>query len=159
MGELTDEQQNSLRNDGFLFQKPSNTNLLFNAGAVRDWPNHRGIFHNNDKTILSWCNEEDHCRIISMSKDGNVKEVFRRFCELSHGIKSACGGEEAFMYSDHLGFIGACPSNLGTGLRASVMVKLVNLNEHIDQLEKICSKFDLQPRGSAGEHSKAIGGK
>jgi len=159
LGKLTSEQSDQLRSEGFLFQKPSNTNLLFNAGAVRDWPNHRGIFHNDDKTILCWCNEEDHCRIISMSKDGDVKSVFRRFCELSHGIKDACGGGDAFMYNDHLGFIGACPSNLGTGLRASVMVRLLLLNEHIEALEKICTKYDLQPRGSAGEHSKAEGGK
>lgn len=94
-----------------------------------------------------------------MSKDGDVKSVFRRFCELSHGIKEACGGADAFMFNDHLGFVGACPSNLGTGLRASVMVKLVNLNEHVPELEALCTKYSLQPRGSAGEHSKAEGGK
>merc|ERR1711912_186735 len=57
------------------------------------------------------------------------------------------------MFNDKLGFLGTCPSNLGTGLRGSVMIKLPKL------LEKVCAAFDLQPRGSAGEHSAAVGAK
>lgn len=36
--------------------------------------------HNNDKTFLIWINEEDHIRVISMEKGGNMKRVFERFC-------------------------------------------------------------------------------
>lgn len=36
--------------------------------------------HNNEKTFLIWVNEEDHTRIISMEKGGNMKRVFERFC-------------------------------------------------------------------------------
>lgn len=36
--------------------------------------------HNENKTFLVWVNEEDHLRVISMQKGGNMKEVFRRFC-------------------------------------------------------------------------------
>lgn len=36
--------------------------------------------HNDDKTFLVWVNEEDHLRVISMQKGGNMKEVFTRFC-------------------------------------------------------------------------------
>ena len=39
------------------------------------------------------------------------------------------------------------------------MVVLPKLNENVELLEKICASFDLQPRGSAGEHSAAVGGK
>ena len=63
------------------------------------------------------------------------------------------------MESPNLGFLGTCPSNLGTGLRASVMVVLPELNKDVHKLEEICAGFDLQPRGSSGEHSAAIGGK
>lgn len=64
--------------------------------------------------------------------------------------------------SEKLGFLGTCPSNLGTGLRASVMIKLTKFNETEEArivLEEVCSKFDLQPRGSAGEHSAAVDDK
>jgi len=36
--------------------------------------------HNHNKTFLVWINEEDHLRVISMQKGGNMKEVFTRFC-------------------------------------------------------------------------------
>lgn len=36
--------------------------------------------HNDNKSFLVWVNEEDHLRVISMEKGGNMKEVFRRFC-------------------------------------------------------------------------------
>ena len=42
------------------------------------WPEGRGIFHNKEKTFLTWVNEEDQLRIISMQKGGDVKGVFER---------------------------------------------------------------------------------
>lgn len=36
--------------------------------------------HNNEKNFLVWINEEDHTRVISMEKGGNMKRVFERFC-------------------------------------------------------------------------------
>jgi hypothetical protein len=71
------------------------------------------------------------------------------------------------MWNEKLGFLGTCPSNLGTGLRASVMVCLPQFNKlmegenHDDKelLDTVCSAFDLQPRGSSGEHSPAVSAK
>ena len=51
---------------------------------ARDWPDARGIWHNHLKTFLVWVNEEDHTRVISMQKGGNMQEVFTRFC---NGLK------------------------------------------------------------------------
>ena len=161
LGALTKEQEDTLQSNGFLFQKPGPAQLLGAAGAARHWPEGRGIFHNDNKTALAWANEEDHCRIISMQNGGNVFEVFARFCNISDTIKKAAMSNKAdLMYSDRLGFLGTCPSNLGTGLRASVMIKIPLLNKAgPHKLEEICSQFDLQPRGSSGEHSEAVGGK
>merc|ERR1711871_987371 len=160
LGGLSADEESSLQESGFLFQKPGGGTLLTNAGAARYWPDGRGIFHNDDKTALCWCNEEDHCRIISMQNGGNVKAVFARFCALSDAMKSSAeAAGAALMHNDKLGFIGTCPSNLGTGLRASCMIKLPKLNENVQLLERVCAAFDLQPRGSSGEHSAAIGAK
>lgn len=49
--------------------------------AWRATPDARGIFHNDQKNFLVWVNEEDHTRLISMQKGGDMKAVFRRFCE------------------------------------------------------------------------------
>merc|ERR1712167_455088 len=103
---------------------------------------------------------EDQCRIIAMENGGDVKGVFTRFCQLSNAIKDASEATgKKLMYSDSLGFLGTCPSNLGTGLRGSVMIVLPELNKDVEKLEEICAGFDLQPRGSSGEHSAAVGAK
>jgi len=168
LGKLTTEQTQFLLDRGFLFQIPSARNLLTGAGAARSWPENRGIFHNATQTALAWVNEEDHCRIISMELGGDIPSVFTRFCALSNAIKaSAEKNGTALMWNDTLGFMGTCPSNLGTGLRASVTVHLPEFNKLLENgtheekelLEQVCSEFDLQPRGSAGEHSAAVGGK
>jgi len=155
LGALDEKQVEDLRSNGFLFQKPKSTNVLYHSGAARDWPHGRGIFHNNNRTCLAWVNEEDHCRIISMEMKGNIKSVFARFCKMSDKFKE----NAEIMHSKALGFIGTCPSNLGTGLRASVMVILKQFNEDVHLLEDACAKLDLQPRGSRGEYSAAEGGK
>jgi creatine kinase len=170
LGGLSEADTKFLLEKGFLFQIPSARNLLTGAGAARSWPNNRGIFHNEAHTALCWVNEEDHCRIISMEDGGDVVSVFTRFCALSNAIKgSAEKNGTALMWNETLGFLGTCPSNLGTGLRASVMVKLPCFNKFLEDpkaskeekelLETVCNKYDLQPRGSAGEHSAAVGAK
>jgi len=168
LGSLTPEQTQFLLERGFLFQIPTAKNLLTGAGAARSWPNNRGIFHNDAQTALCWVNEEDHCRIISMENGGNIPSVFERFCNLSNALKaSAEANGTKLMWNERLGFLGTCPSNLGTGLRASVMVVIPNFNKLFEGdneedkhlLDEVCAAFDLQPRGSAGEHSAAVGGK
>jgi creatine kinase len=160
LGSMTAEEEKELQENGFLFQKPSARNVLSVAGAGRHWPNNRGIFHNDSKTVLCWVNEEDHCRIISMENGGDVVSVFARFCALSNALAASAEHRGTkLMYDDHLGFLGTCPSNLGTGLRASVMMFLPQLARHQEFLDRVCDKFDLQARGSSGEHTEAIGGK
>ncbi len=168
LGKLTAEQTSFLLERGFLFQIPTPKNLLTGAGAARSWPDNRGIFHNDTQTALAWVNEEDHCRIISMELGGDIPSVFTRFCALSNAIKACAEANGTkLMWNETLGFMGTCPSNLGTGLRASVMITIPAFNklmegdnkEDKELLDVVCSAFDLQPRGSAGEHSAAVGAK
>ena len=126
---MTSAEQQQLIDDHFLFDKPVSP-LLTCAGMARDWPDARGIWHNRDKNFLIWLNEEDHTRVISMEKGGDMRAVFDRFCsglkEVERLIKRQ--GHE-FMWNQHLGYILTCPSNLGTGLRAGVHVKLPHLSK------------------------------
>ena len=77
---MTEAEQDALIADHFLFDKPVSP-LLTSAGMARDWPEARGIWHNDDKNLLVWINEEDHVRIISMERSGNMTAVFKRFCD------------------------------------------------------------------------------
>jgi creatine kinase len=107
------EVEKDLLDQGFLFQIPTARNLLTGAGAARSWPDNRGIFHNDTKTVLAWVNEEDHCRIISMELKGDIKSVFTRFCALSNAIKaSAEKNGTKLMWNDTLGFLGPFVTSL-----------------------------------------------
>jgi len=77
---MTDAEQEKLIEDHFLFDKPVSP-LLLSSGMARDWPDARGIWHNDDKNFLVWVNEEDHSRVISMEKGGNIKAV--SYCRCS----------------------------------------------------------------------------
>ncbi|XP_075931238.1 creatine kinase U-type, mitochondrial-like isoform X2 [Petromyzon marinus] len=153
---MTDKQQQQLIDDHFLFDKPVSP-LLTASGMARDWPDARGIWHNDQKTFLLWINEEDHTRVISMEKGGNMKRVFDRFChglqEVERLIKER-GWE--FMWNERLGYILTCPSNLGTGLRAGVHVKLPHLSKD-KRFSQILDNLRLQKRGTGGVDSATTG--
>ncbi|NWU62130.1 KCRB kinase, partial [Pterocles burchelli] len=154
---MTDAEQQQLIDDHFLFDKPVSP-LLLASGMARDWPDARGIWHNDNKTFLVWINEEDHLRVISMQKGGNMKEVFTRFCTGLTQIETLFKSKNyEFMWNPHLGYILTCPSNLGTGLRAGVHIKLPNLGKH-EKFGEILKRLRLQKRGTGGVDTAAVGG-
>ena len=57
--------------------------FLQDAGGYNDWPIGRGIFFNDNKTFLCWVNEEDHLRLISMQKGGDLASVYKRLINVS----------------------------------------------------------------------------
>ncbi|KAJ8247494.1 hypothetical protein GJAV_G00247050 [Gymnothorax javanicus] len=153
---MTEREQQQLIDDHFLFDKPVSP-LLTCAGMARDWPDARGIWHNNEKTFLVWINEEDHTRVISMEKGGNMKRVFERFCKgLKEVEKLIMEKGWEFMWNERLGYVLTCPSNLGTGLRAGVHVKLPRLSKD-PRFGKILDNLRLQKRGTGGVDTAAVG--
>jgi len=154
---MTDAEQDQLINDHFLFDKPVSP-LLTCAGMARDWPDARGIWHNDNKTFLVWVNEEDHLRVISMQQGGNMREVFKRFCTGLQKIEDVFKKHNhSYMWNEHLGYVLTCPSNLGTGLRGGVHVKLPKLSTHA-KFEEILTRLRLQKRGTGGVDTASVGG-
>jgi len=147
-----------LVDDHFLFMS-GDPNLKV-AGMERDWPEGRGIFHNAAKTFLVWVNEEDQLRIISMQKGGDVRAVFER---LARGIQAVGDSVKAesgkdFALDEKYGYIHSCPTNLGTGMRASVHVDLPGwTKEGLDSLKARCEELKVQPRGTRGESGGQTG--
>ncbi len=138
--------------DHFLFK--AGDRFLEAAGLNRDWPQGRGIYHNDEKTFLVWVNEEDQLRIISMQMGGDIKEVFTRLATAIKEIEK----KVTFSYSPHLGYITSCPTNLGTAMRASVHIALPKLAKDMETFKAITDKHHLQIRGIHGEHSESEGG-
>jgi protein-arginine kinase len=145
---MDDATRVRLEQDHFLFRKE--VGYFAFGGVYRDWPEGRGIFHNPSKTFLVWVNEEDELRIISMQEGGNIGEVFTRLSNAIQMLESKLD----VIFDDQRGFIASCPSNLGTGMRASVHVK-VPLASKDPRFKQICDELHLQPRGADGEHSEA----
>ncbi|KAM7355292.1 arginine kinase 1 [Cochliomyia hominivorax] len=144
--------QQQLIDDHFLFKEGDR--FLQAANACRFWPSGRGIYHNDNKTFLVWCNEEDHLRIISMQMGGDLGEVYRRLVTAVNEIEKRI----PFSHDDRLGFLTFCPTNLGTTIRASVHIKLPKLAANKAKLEEVAGKYNLQVRGTRGEHTEAEGG-
>jgi len=155
---MNEEVRQQLVDDHFLFM--SGDRNLQVAGMERDWPEGRGIFHNDKKTFLIWVNEEDQLRIISMESGGDVKGVFDR---LARGIKAVGDSVKKesgkdFCLDEKYGYVHSCPTNLGTGMRASVHIDLPGWTKHgVEKLQARCEELHLQPRGTRGESGGQTG--
>merc|ERR1711942_147712 len=155
---MDEKVRQQLVDDHFLFVS-GDPNLTV-AGMERDWPEGRGIFHNAAKTFLLWVNEEDQTRIISMQKGGDVKGVFERLARGIKAVEESVKAESGKVYalSEQYGYIHSCPTNLGTGMRASVHVDLPGwTKEGVDKLKARCEELAVQPRGTRGESGGQTG--
>merc|ERR1711939_636283 len=144
--------QQQLIDDHFLFKEGDR--FLAACNLNRDWPEGRGIFHNDAKTFLVWVNEEDQLRIISMQPGAGIAEVFDRLCRACATISQVAD----FSRDDHLGYITSCPTNLGTALRASVHIKLPKLMKNKEKFNAIADEYFVQIRGIHGEHTETNDG-
>ena len=124
MSSLSEANRKQLIEDHFLFKEGDR--FLESCGLNRNWPEGRGIFHNKEKTLLVWINEEDQLRIISMQPGADILAVFTRLSKAATSLEKIT----KFAKDDHLGYITSCPTNLGTALRASVHVKLPFLSKN-----------------------------
>merc|ERR1712106_1128095 len=155
---MDEKVRQQLVDDHFLFMS-GDPNLKV-AGMERNWPEGRGIFHNRDKTFLVWVNEEDQLRIISMEMGGDVKGVFERLARGIQAVETSVKKESGknFMLDPKYGYIHSCPTNLGTGMRASVHIDLPGwTKEGIEFLKKRCEELKVQPRGTRGESGGQTG--
>lgn len=127
--------------------------FLKSAGISSDWPYGRGCWQSEDKQCIIWFGEEDQLRIMCMKKGTMLNEVFDRLKKLLDKVESIEGIE--FAKSDKYGYVTSCPSNLGTGMRASVHVKLPNLtSDGTDaKAKEVCNPLGLSVRGTGGEHT------
>jgi len=100
-------------------------------------------------------NEEDHLRMQSIRSGLQLKQAFK----LVDKIDSALESKLEFAYDPRLGYLTACPTNVGTGMRASAMLHLPGLvlSELINQVIQAVSKIGLAVRGLYGEGTEAMG--
>src|SRR6201982_3608322 len=110
---------------------------------------------NRRQTLSVMINEEDHLRMQSMCSGLQLKQAFK----LVDKIDSALESKLDFAFDAELGYLTACPTNVGTGMRASAMVHLPGLvlSEQINQVINSVNKIGLAVRGLYGEGTEAMG--
>jgi len=114
-----------------------------------------GLFSQREKSVYVMALEEDHVRIQCIMPGLELEEAYRRAVEAEEMLD----GKTRVAYSDRFGYLTHCPTNLGTGLRASVMMFLPALTEsgQIRPLEGRLAKMGLTIRGMSGEGSSGDG--
>ena len=111
------------------------------------------VFNDNNVSIM--VNEEDHLREQYIFKEPDLFKAYEHIC----AIDDALGSVFDFAFDKKLGFVTSCPSNLGTGMRASVMLFLPGLvfNGTLKNLLPTLKSEGLTVRGAFGEGSMAEG--
>ena len=108
-----------------------------------------------DEGIAVMVNEEDHLRIQAISPGLNIADVWEKV----NAVDSELEKKLDFAFSDRLGYLAACPSNVGTGLRVSVMMHLAGLRlmNEIEPVIKGMNRIGVAVRGLLGEGTEAHG--
>ncbi|MEQ1860572.1 MAG: protein arginine kinase [Chthoniobacteraceae bacterium] len=110
---------------------------------------------NKKQTLSIMVNEEDHLRMQGIRAGLQLKSVFKMIDKVDSGLEERLD----FAFHPRLGYLTACPTNVGTGMRASAMVHLpaLVLSEQINQIIQATNKIQLAVRGLYGEGTEALG--
>ncbi len=113
------------------------------------------ILINEDENICIMINEEDHIRIQVFSSGLDLEHLL----DLINEIDLAMSSFVPYAFSEKYGYLTACPTNVGTGLRASVMVHLPGLTQsgNVNKVLEIVNNFGMNIRGIYGEGTDTKG--
>jgi len=115
----------------------------------------RGVAIGPQENISVMVNEEDHLRIQVMLSGLSLHEVWDRINRLDDQLEEYL----SYAFSPQLGYLTACPTNVGTGIRVGVMLHLPALvqTKQIDKVFRALQKINLAVRGLYGEGTQAFG--
>ncbi|MBL9117681.1 MAG: protein arginine kinase [Verrucomicrobiaceae bacterium] len=107
------------------------------------------------QSISIMINEEDHFRMQGIRPGLSLRQAY----ESIDAVDTELASQLPYAFDKELGFLTACPTNLGTGMRASVMLHLPGLvlTEQVGQVMKAVNKIGLAVRGLYGEGTEALG--
>ena len=110
---------------------------------------------NDEENICIMVNEEDHIRLQVFSSGLDVENLMNLAIEIDEKLSEFVN----YAYSEKYGFLTACPTNLGTSLRCSVMVHLpaLTLTGNISKVLDVVNNFGMNIRGVYGEGTKSQG--
>jgi len=118
-------------------------------------PTNRALIVRDDAAVSIMINEEDHLRIQCLVPGLDLKSA----SDLANDVDDIIEAKHCFAYNEQVGYLTACPTNVGTGLRASVMVHLpaLVLARQISRVMSAATQLGFTVRGLYGEGTEAIG--
>jgi len=114
-----------------------------------------GLVVNRAETFSVMINEEDHLRMQALRPGFQTREAWQAIDKLDSALEKKLN----FAFDNELGYLTACPTNLGTGIRVSAMLHLPGLvlSEQINAIIQSVNKLGLAVRGLYGEGTEALG--
>jgi len=115
----------------------------------------RGLMVNANEDLCLMVNEEDHLRVQAYGSGFKLRRAF----DLADRLDSELSSQLGYAYSDRFGHLTACPTNLGTGMRASFLIHLPGLvhSKEINKLLDSLRQLHHSIRGLYGEGSEVMG--
>lgn len=115
----------------------------------------QAIWLSQDGSLSVMVNEEDHFRMQSLLPGENLNKCWQMVSQLDDSLEQYLN----YAFDDRKGYLTACPTNVGTGMRASVMLHLpaIQMSGQAAQLVQSIGQLGITVRGLYGEGTKAIG--
>jgi protein arginine kinase len=115
----------------------------------------KALIFTKDESISIMVNEEDHLRMQVLVSGFNLRSSWHKLSSIDDDLSK----ELSFSYLPDLGYLTACPTNVGTGLRASCMLHLpaLILTKRINKILELLSRISFTTRGLFGEGTQALG--
>ena len=153
-----------LGDNGHLYVELENTNEMTNrfllerhliSRELANGSGDRGVLFNRSEMLAVMVNEEDHLRIQVIRAGFQLHDAYQDL----QAVDDRLDRELEFAFSSEFGYLTACPTNVGTGMRASVMLHLPALvfTKQIDKVFSSVTKINLAVRGFYGEGTQASG--
>lgn len=117
--------------------------------------NFGAIITNKDNSLVCMVNEEDHLRIQAFEAGFAIDSCYEKLVEFTNDL----GSKVEFMKSDKYGYLTSCPTNVGSGMRVSLMLHLPALKNTgtLSNILEQVNNIGFSVRGIYGENSEAIG--
>jgi protein arginine kinase len=114
-----------------------------------------GVVVNREETFCVMINEEDHLRMQALRPGLQLRQAWQAIDHLDSELEEKL----IYAFSNELGYLTACPTNIGTGIRVSAMLHLPGLvlSEQINPIIQSVNKLGLAVRGLYGEGTEALG--
>lgn len=115
----------------------------------------RGVAVSGDETVSIMVNEEDHLRIQVLRSGLQLEEAWEQISKVDDSLEAKLD----FAFHPRFGYLTACPTNVGTGIRVSVMLHLpaLKLTGEIEKVFRAAKDLRLAVRGLYGEGTEATG--